>query len=121
VSSSPGALEGRLCFLDTAAESRLTAGMKIKGSARHLAFMLHAGHRSTSIQCVLKCTEMVVYALQNAFTSTKKLHSTELAVPTGSHDSRVYAFVFTVLCPTFASVLLFKCLFHDAFLRTEHI
>lgn len=62
--------------------------------------MLCAGHGSTSAKCVLKCAEMVLYALQNAFSSTNKLHSTELAVPTGSHDSRAYAFPFMLPCPT---------------------
>lgn len=65
-----------------------------------LAFTLCTGHGSTSAQSVLKCAEMVLYPLQNAFTSTKRLHSAELAVPTGSHYSRAYAFVFMVPCPT---------------------
>ena len=65
-----------------------------------LAFTLRTGHGSTSVQSVLKCADMVLYPLQNAFTSTKRLHSAELAIPTGSHDSRAYAFVFMVPCRT---------------------
>ena len=74
-------------------DSGLVVGTKMKGSSRHIAFMLHAGHGSTSIQCVLKCTGMVVYALQMSSHQQTSFIAQNLLSP---RDSRAYTSVFMV-------------------------
>lgn len=44
----------------------------------------------------LKCAEMVLYGWQNAFASTNKFYSQQLAVPAVSHDFNSRAFAFAV-------------------------